>query len=191
MEITILCWFVFVIYWAANWKNAKPSKLPQGRKLQIRMIGAAMIAIYVISRFILGTSVNIAPHTAWFVSPNALIPLAILGDLLSVLGVAIAIIARHTLADNWSSQPDIKKGHELVTTGIYSLIRHPIYTGMLMMSIGVVCTLQSVVSLIILAIALTVIFSRIPKEERFMTQTFPDQYPAYKKRTQALVPFVW
>ncbi len=191
IDIAVLCWIAFVVYWAINWKNSKPSKLRPDRKVPLRIIGIAIVTIFLLYRFLLGKSMRIGPHIMWFLSRPTILPLAVFGDLLTVAGVTVAIIARHTLADNWSSKPDIKKGHELVTTGVYSVVRHPIYTGMLMMSIGAVCDLQSMVSLIILAIALVVILTRIPKEERFMTQTFPDQYPAYKKHTNALIPFVW
>jgi len=113
---------------------------------------------------------------------------AAVGSALCVVGVAFAIWARVTLGRNWGMPMTRHDAPELVTSGPYAYVRHPIYTGVLAMLIGtaLVYPLAAVPSLIVLPYFL---FSA-RREEHDMHQQFPDAYPAYKKRSKMLVPFV-
>jgi protein-S-isoprenylcysteine O-methyltransferase Ste14 len=113
-----------------------------------------------------------------------------IGVVVCGLGIAFAIWARVHLGKNWSASPAIKENHELVTSGPYSFVRHPIYTGIAAAFIG--SGLAGGPAWLLSGVLLIVIFIlRIPQEEKFMLQLFPNQYPAYKARTKALIPFVW
>jgi protein-S-isoprenylcysteine O-methyltransferase len=119
----------------------------------------------------------------------AMLALPYLGSVICALGVAIAIWARFHLGANWSSHPALKVGHQLVTTGPYALVRHPIYTGMIAGLAGT--ALVALPALIILPIVVIVFVWRVHREESLMLGQFPDEYPAYQARTWALIPFVW
>lgn len=84
--------------------------------------------------------------------------LEILGLILAVLGLLIALVARKTLADNWSSNIEFKKNHRLITDGIYGYVRHPIYTGIISMGLGSILVDPSLF-VILLFIGVTVFFA--------------------------------
>ncbi len=113
---------------------------------------------------------------------------AAVGSAVCVIGVAFAIWARVTLGRNWGMPMTLHAQPELVTSGPYAYVRHPIYTGVLAMFIGttLVHPLAAAPSVILLAYFL---FSA-RREERDMERQFPEAYPAYKKRSKMLVPFL-
>lgn len=117
------------------------------------------------------------------------IPLTDIGALLTFCGIALAIWARFFLGRNWSGSPSLKEEHELVTSGPYALVRHPIYTGILLAIFG--SSLASPLWFIVFALVSAMFIRRIGIEEKLMMQTFPTHYPDYKNRTYALVPWVW
>jgi protein-S-isoprenylcysteine O-methyltransferase Ste14 len=109
---------------------------------------------------------------------------------LTVIGTGLAIWARVFLGRNWSPRPAVKEQHELVTTGPYAYVRHPIYSGMLLAILGTALT-GTVFGIGVLVFASIIFFSRIGKEETIMLELFPNEYPVYQARTKRLVPFVW
>ena len=99
-------------------------------------------------------------------------------------------LARQRLGRNWSQTVSVKEGHELVTSGPYRHIRHPMYTG------GFIACLGSAIvaggAFVFLLLFLGAIFLwRVGSEDKLMEQQFPNEYPDYKKRTKAVIPFVW
>ncbi len=84
----------------------------------------------------------------------------------------------------------MKEHHELVTTGPYAYVRHPIYSGIMLMALGTALT--SSVFGIGMFVFISITFAlRINKEEKIMLELFPEQYPEYQKHTKRLVSFVW
>ncbi len=112
------------------------------------------------------------------------------GIAVCAAGVAFAIWARHTLGRNWSGNPTIKEGHELIERGPYRFVRHPIYTGILLAILGSGIGSGQVKHLFILGFAVAILWAKLRIEESLMLRQFPETYPGYMKRTKALVPFV-
>jgi protein-S-isoprenylcysteine O-methyltransferase Ste14 len=110
--------------------------------------------------------------------------------VMTAIGIGVAIWARVFLGRNWSPRPAVKEHHELVTTGPYAYVRHPIYTGMLLAALGTALT-GTVFGIGVVVFASIVFLSRIGREEKIMLELFPNEYPAYQARTKRLVPFVW
>jgi protein-S-isoprenylcysteine O-methyltransferase Ste14 len=111
------------------------------------------------------------------------------GVVLVIAGLAFAIWARVHLAGNWSGTVTVKQGHELIRSGPYAYVRHPIYTGLITALLGTTLASGTVHAAIGLAI-ITVSFvhkSRI--EEGFMRETFPGEYQRYSAEVPALIPF--
>ncbi|HWQ21086.1 MAG TPA: isoprenylcysteine carboxylmethyltransferase family protein, partial [Methanotrichaceae archaeon] len=92
---------------------------------------------------------------------------------------------------NWSGDIELKKGHELITNGIYGVVRHPIYTGMLLMALGTLLLTGAIGSLLFFLIMLAFMLFKIKEEEELMTKHFPEEYPVYKRHVKALIPFIW
>jgi protein-S-isoprenylcysteine O-methyltransferase Ste14 len=116
------------------------------------------------------------------------LPLA--GMVLTVAGCAFAIWARVTLGANWSARATVKADHELITSGPYSLARHPIYTGLLMAIVGSALAGGEWRCVLGVAIIVFAFLVKMSQEERLMMQTFPEAYPRYRERVKALIPGV-
>jgi protein-S-isoprenylcysteine O-methyltransferase Ste14 len=94
------------------------------------------------------------------------------------------------LGRNWGTPMTQKDEPELVTSGPYHLVRHPIYSGILVAGIGTAVAL-SWLWLTAVALAGVYFLYSATVEERFMTEQFPDHYPVYKRSTKMLVPFIF
>lgn len=179
--IALLIWVTFIIYWAVSAigvkKNIQGSSW--GRSFVIRIL-----LIIIILQFLQATSF------AQFLDIQFSYGLQVVGVIILAAGVAFAIWARRHLGRDWSGTPSMKEGHELVTSGPYRFVRHPIYTGITVAFIGS-ALVNGFAWIIIFVIFTALLLFRIPKEEGYMMQLFPDRYPEYKRRTKALIPFVW
>jgi protein-S-isoprenylcysteine O-methyltransferase Ste14 len=78
----------------------------------------------------------------------------------------------------------------LVTSGPYHLVRHPIYSGILIAGVGTAVGLNWLWLIVVLLAGVYFVYSATV-EERFLTEQFPDAYPAYKQATRMLVPFIY
>lgn len=108
---------------------------------------------------------------------------------LCVAGFGFAFWARGHLGRNWGMPMSLRQGHELVTSGPYAYVRHPIYTGLMLAMIGSALTL-GVISLAIFALCFAYFVFSARTEERMMLAQFPDAYPPYRRRTRMLIPYV-
>jgi protein-S-isoprenylcysteine O-methyltransferase Ste14 len=171
-------WAAFWFYWLVAAFSMKRGRIPWSRELAIR----AVIVIIVILLIRLGAfrshGLNTDPWRAG------------LGVVLFALGLGFAIWARVHLGRNWGTPMTQKEEPELVTSGPYRLVRHPIYSGILLGGVGTAMALNWL-WLIAVFLAGTYFVYSATVEERFMTEQFPDTYPAYKHSTKMLVPFVF
>jgi protein-S-isoprenylcysteine O-methyltransferase Ste14 len=177
-------WLAVALYWVIA---AFSTKRTQRRE----PLGSRLLYM---SALVLGGVLIAWHHSAWGrvldlrLWPRAALPYFI-GLGLLVAGLAFAVWARVHLGRNWSGNVTVKQGHELIRTGPYGYVRHPIYTGFLIGVLGtMICsgTLRAAIGLLIIAIALIV---KLRAEERFMRETFPGQYEKYSEEVPALVPF--
>jgi protein-S-isoprenylcysteine O-methyltransferase Ste14 len=111
-----------------------------------------------------------------------------LGVALVACGLAFSVWARVHLGRNWSGAVTVKQGHELVRSGPYAYARHPIYTGLLTALLGTVITSGTLRSVIGLAIITAALVRKLRTEERFMRETFPEEYARYSAAVPALIP---
>jgi protein-S-isoprenylcysteine O-methyltransferase Ste14 len=116
-------------------------------------------------------------------------PVQILGLVLIVAGLGTAVWARIYLGRNWGMPMTAKEQPELVTSGPYRFVRHPIYSGLLLATLGSALAATLFWLFILAALGSYFIYSaRV--EERLMTTAFPQAYPAYKAKSKMLIPFV-
>lgn len=110
--------------------------------------------------------------------------------ILTLIGLFVIVWARLHLGRNWSMVKTQKKNTELVTSGPYRFIRHPIYAGIMLSLLGVTLTM-GFYWLIFWALMVTFFTSSARAEEKSMVTRFPKAYPDYKARTKMLIPFVF
>ena len=173
-QIIIASWMVFLIVWAVASLNVKRDirggmASLWGRFFIFRLAIAGLL-IFVATQIFTNTahySVRESIYTKAFYSVP--VGLGWVAALLTVCGIAFAISARYHLGRNWSGVPSVKEGHELVTSGPYKLVRHPIYTGMLLAAFGTALS-GSLVGLFVLIFGSIVFIMRIKKEEWIMRE---------------------
>jgi protein-S-isoprenylcysteine O-methyltransferase Ste14 len=113
-----------------------------------------------------------------------------LGLILTSTGIAFAIWARFFLGRNWSSTPGVAEGHQLIRRGPYALVRHPIYSGILLGLLGTAVAKGRLGPLIGVLIAGVSFYWKLKTEEQFMTEQFGTEYTLYRREVRALIPFV-
>lgn len=111
------------------------------------------------------------------------------GGMVAV-GLGFSAWARAWLGRNWSAEVTVKQDHELVRSGPYALVRHPIYTGVLLALIGTALSVDKWRALIGLALIAAAFLRKIVIEERFMTAEFGEAYEHYRAEVPALIPFL-
>jgi protein-S-isoprenylcysteine O-methyltransferase Ste14 len=113
------------------------------------------------------------------------------GLVMVVAGATLAVWSRLVLARNWSGAVELKVGHELVERGPYRCVRHPIYTGLLVMFLGTALVRGTAQAFGAFTLFFVVHLWKLRAEEALLAQRFPGAFAAYKARTKALVPFVF
>lgn len=172
-----VAWVAFWIYWLAASTGAKAGRSRWTQFAGVR-VGIILVVLLLLRlRVLKGRAVTSDP---WLLG---------IGTAIFVLGLALAIWARIYIGRNWGMPMSRKDEPELVTTGPYHTIRHPIYTGIILAMVG---TTIAVSLYWIVAVALLGAYFGYSAvmEERYMTEQFPDTYPDYKRSTKMLVPFV-
>ncbi len=111
------------------------------------------------------------------------------GALLTAAGLAFSVWARAHIGRNWSGTVTIKQDHTLVCSGPYALVRHPIYTGLLLAFAGSALARGQWRGVFALLIAWAALWRKLQVEERWMRERFGEEYVAYQRRVPALVPF--
>lgn len=187
-SIILACWLVFLAVWAIAAFSAKPGI---GRRHSWWLQGAIRLAILIALLLALRSPAvrqSLRGARPFLANRNTIA--GIIGDILCILGVSLAIWARLTLGRDWGMPMTAKAEPELVTRGPYAFIRHPIYAGILLGTLGSVIglTLVWIVPLISCAVYF---FHSARREEKLMLEQFPTQYDAYRRRTKMLVPFLF
>ena len=179
-------WLVFTLYWLWGWRRVKGAQrkepvLPRIIKYWLPLAIAILL---------------IGPGE-WFRGSwlgERMYPgsetIAAVGALLTMLGVAFACWARYVLGRNWSSVVQVKEDHELIQTGPYHWVRHPIYTGLLLAFFGTAMAIGEWRGAICVAIVAVSFWFKLKLEERWMRENFGSTYEQYMARTKALIPGV-
>jgi protein-S-isoprenylcysteine O-methyltransferase Ste14 len=106
-------------------------------------------------------------------------------------GATVAIWARFTIGTNWSGVVTLKEDHELVQAGPYRFVRHPIYSGILLMGLGTQIVYAEAFGFELLLFVSAVFAYKLRIEEDLMTEQFPSQYKEYRRHVKAIIPFLW
>ena len=112
----------------------------------------------------------------------------LIGLTLCFIGAIVAVWSRYLLADNWSVSVQKKEDHKLIRKGPYRFIRHPIYSGLLVLFLGNAIIVGDYRGLIAVGIVFISFWLKLKKEERSMMDLFGDEYKDYMKKSKALIP---
>lgn len=171
-------WALFWIGWLLAATGVK-----SGRTNWRKYAGARLlIAVLVIVAFRSGAhGAHGSIHAPWATAA---------GLVMWVAGLALAVWARVHIGRNWGTPMTQKDDPELITTGPYRLIRHPIYSGIILAFFGTAVALNLYVLVVALLFGAYFVYSAT-QEEKYMTERFPDSYPAYRRTSKMLIPFVF
>ena len=179
----VLSWWTFIIYWfiaAFKVKRTIMRESLKSRLLVLLLVGAGCQMLF-------SSMGSNRPDQRLLPDSFVLDGLAIAAAL---GGLAITIWARRTLAGNWSASVTLKEGHELIQAGPYQFMRHPIYTGFFLMSLAAAIVPFRIRGFAGFALVIVGFWYKLLEEEKLMTAQFPDQYPQYRARVKAIVPWV-
>jgi protein-S-isoprenylcysteine O-methyltransferase Ste14 len=178
-----LCWLALVLVWVISALSVKRTKERQpllGRSLYILL--TAVVAVLLNGRIREGHLTRVVlPHT---------LGAAIVADVLVFAGFAFAVWARIVLGGNWSARVSLKEDHELIQRGPYRLVRHPIYSGLLLMILGTAVLAGQVSGFLALLFCFCGFWIKLRQEEILLSKRLPG-YSEYKAHTKALVPFLF
>jgi protein-S-isoprenylcysteine O-methyltransferase Ste14 len=171
-------WGAFWLYWLVAAFSVKRGRVLWSRELRIRAVIAAIVILLARLGVFRGPGLNTDA------------PRAGLGLVLFVVGLGFAIWARVNIGRNWGGPMTQKDEPELVRSGPYGLVRHPIYSGILVAGAGTAVAL-SWVWLIGVGLAGIYFVYSATVEERYLTEQLHDAYPAYKRSTKMLIPYLF
>jgi protein-S-isoprenylcysteine O-methyltransferase Ste14 len=176
------CWIAWVLYWLIMSVRTKHT-VERGDFIGYRVVMIVVIAGCVA----VGALLHISTHSRLW---HTTLALGVVTDCIVVAGVAFTVWARITLGRNWSVEPTFKQDHELIESGPYALVRHPIYTGLLLMALGTVINIGRTFGVAVYVGLCAALWWKSRQEERLMSRHFPEAYGEYKARVRAIVPFV-
>jgi protein-S-isoprenylcysteine O-methyltransferase Ste14 len=177
-------WIAWVVYWLVAAINVKRTRWrqPVGAESLHGIPLLLCIVLWLAPRW------EPAALTAQMLPRGPVLEL--IGTAIVAAGIGYASWARVHLGRNWSSKVVVKEDHSLIRTGPYRLVRHPIYTGMLLALFGSALAVAEWRGFLALLFALIGVLFRVHAEETRMTQTFPE-YTDYKRHSSTLVPGVF
>jgi protein-S-isoprenylcysteine O-methyltransferase Ste14 len=177
-------WLSWIAYWWALSRNVKPAARRESVPSRLlHLVPLFLVALLLsLPHFpvaLLGERfLPPAPWTFWT------------GAMLTLGGLVFTVWARGYLGRNWSGIVTVKEQHELITGGPYRIVRHPIYTGLLLAFIGSAVAQGEWRGVLAVTLALWAFWRKLRVEERWMRDQFPGTYPTYCQRVPALIPFV-
>lgn len=181
----VALWVVWELYWGISARGVKraSTKEPFLSRLPVLIALITGIACMLVPDWI-------SPYLARPFLPQGGM-FFYLGYAVQVSGLTLAFWARAVLGRNWSGRVTIKEEHELVTSGPYRRLRHPIYSGALLAVTGSAIALGWIGGLVTVVLFMSVFVHKIRLEERMLIGHFGDAYIQYRKQTNALILFVW
>jgi protein-S-isoprenylcysteine O-methyltransferase Ste14 len=176
-SVIFAVWVVFGLYWLAASVGVKAGQTRWTRFAGIRL---AIILIVLFLLRVKAFKTHATTNNPWFEG---------IGLVVFLLGLALAVWARVYLGRNWGMPMTQKVDPELVTSGPYRRVRHPIYSGIILAMIGTAIAVSLYWLVAVVVLGGYFIYSATV-EERYLAERFPDSYPEYKRSTKMLIPFI-
>jgi protein-S-isoprenylcysteine O-methyltransferase Ste14 len=178
-------WLGWVAYWLIAAWDLKPVRRKESwatRLLTMVLTLPVVVLFAAPGSWLPWLSAHFLPDT---------MPVYALGLLIVIAGLAFAVWARLYLGRNWSGTVTVKDDHTLICSGPYAIVRHPIYTGLLVAILGTAIVFGEWRGLVAFCFLAAAYLLKLRREERFMAESFPDAYRRYRAQVPALVPFLY
>lgn len=179
-----LCWCMFILVWVSSAFFVKPTIQRQSPIGTLATFAFLTLTFMLLLRKIPWWGIN---TRIWPVIRE----LRVLACIITFGGLAVSIWSRLSLGANWSATVTYREGHELIERGPYRFVRHPMYTGFLLMISGTVVNLGNTSGFAALTVGVLGTWWKLRQEESLLEERFPNRYSGYRSRTKALIPFVW
>jgi protein-S-isoprenylcysteine O-methyltransferase Ste14 len=181
-QVIIASWTLFALYWliaAIGVKRTAKRQNPSERLLYVVFMAAGFFLLY-------QENPNWGPLNHRFLPDKLWI--AWLGSALCAAGVLVAVWARRTIGKDWSAEVQIKEGHQLIRSGPYARIRHPIYTGILLATLGTALVIGEYRGLVANVMFLIGFTRKARKEESFLAAEFGAAFDEHRHHTGFFLP---
>jgi protein-S-isoprenylcysteine O-methyltransferase Ste14 len=184
-SLFLLMWGGWLALWIFMARGVKKAAQSESALSRLSHFGPLLVGAYLLS----APAPLPLPLLNERFAPLAVWPAA-LGAALTFAGLAFCVWARFTIAANWSGDVQLKRDHELIVAGPYAHVRHPIYTGILMMFAGTALAVGEWRAALAVVLAAAAFWRKLKLEEAVMRRQFGEAYERYAARTPALIPFV-
>ncbi len=177
-------WISWALYWWVESGNVKATVRREPMTSRLIYILPLILAVLLLWELKIPVPLlyeRFLPQTSWVFW---------LGCAFTAGGLLFSIWARLHLGRNWSGTVTIKEDHELITSGPYSYVRHPIYSGILLAFIGSATACGQIRGIFSVTLVFSSLWYKLQQEERWMHEQFGEAYRMYSQRVAALVPFL-
>jgi len=178
-------WLAYIVYWRAMAANVKSDERCEEAGSRLQRLALMVLALVLLGfreiRLPLLDRRFLPPSPWWFW----------IGVVVTASGLLFSVWGRHYLGRNWSRAVTIKKDHELITSGPYALVRHPIYTGLLLGLLGCALAVGEWRGLVAVGLVFIGLHRKLRLEEQWMRMQFGESYENYSRRVRALVPCIF
>lgn len=178
-------WILVGIFWALAAFRQKRTVRRQSVTSRMLQVGIVLLASLPFTVFEARFDPLFDKH---FLSPSS--SMHIVGLFLTIAGCSFGVWARIILGRNWSGTVTVKEDHVLTTRGPYAWVRHPIYSGLLLALLGTALVVGKMIYLLAIPVCVLALALKLRSEEKFMHETFTEQYRSYRQRVKALIPYV-
>lgn len=175
-------WAALAVYWLISAFGRKPAQRrenPLARLVHTLFMAWAFYLLYTKNPGLDWLRGRLLPHppaVQWF------------GLVVTAAGIGLAVWARAHLGKQWSGEVTIRQDHELIATGPYARIRHPIYTGLLLGMLGTAIIIGEVRGLLAVGFATVGFWWKARKEEAFLREQFGERFEEHRRRTGFFLP---
>lgn len=179
MLIASAVWIGFLTYWsAAAWRHVekRSEESAESRALHRNLLNLGLLLLFVS-----------IPGLRWrFLPPSGPVGLTVMAA-----ATLLHVWARVHLGRNWTSEVAIQQDHQLVTSGPYRLVRHPVYTALIALALGTAIVSGRIVSLLGAAMIVVAYARKLRLEEKGLSSTFGARWDEYRRRSWALLPWIF